>query len=109
MIAKRIVPRAQARADADIAIEHYMTEAGADVALAFIAALEQAYAFIGEASAAGSPRWSQELNLPGLRSCRLKGFPWLVFYLEFAEHVDVWRILHAKRDIPAWMGDAELD
>ena len=109
MTAKPVVPRAQARTDADQAIEHYIEEAGVDVAYGFIDALERVYALIGEAPATGSPRWAHELNLPGLRSYRLKGYPWLVFYIELDQHIDVWRILHAKRDIPAWMahGDKE--
>jgi toxin ParE1/3/4 len=109
VIAKRVVPRTQARTDADQAIELYLAEAGPNVALGFIDALEQAYSFIGENPAAGSPRWAHELNLPGLPSCRLRDYPWLMFYMERDDHVDVWRILHAKRDIPAWMNDADPD
>jgi toxin ParE1/3/4 len=30
-------------------------------------------------------------------------FPYLVFYLERADCIDVWRVLHAQRDIPSWM------
>ena len=41
-----------------------------------------------------------ELNLPGLRSWPLTHYPYLVFYLERADHVDVWRVLHGQRDIP---------
>lgn len=107
MTAKPVIPRAKAQADVDLAVEYYADEAGADVAFSFIDALEQAYAFIGEMPAAGSPRWSHDLNLPGLRTIGLKGFPWLVFYLEFETHVDVWRALHAKRDMPAWLNNVE--
>ena len=107
MTAKPVIPRAKARADIDLAVEHYADEAGPDVASNFIDALEQAYTFIEETPAAGSPRWSHELNLPGLRTIGLKGFPWLVFYLEFETHVDVWRVLHAKRDMPAWLTDVD--
>nr|WP_309350657.1 type II toxin-antitoxin system RelE/ParE family toxin [Telmatospirillum sp.] len=89
----------------DLALDLYMNEAGPDVADAFIDALERAYAFIGDAPSAGSPRWSNELALPGLRTTRLKGFPWLVFHIECEAHVDVWRVLHAKRDIPAWASE----
>ena len=107
MTAKPVVPRAQARADIELAVDHYAREAGVDVAFTFIDALEHAYAFIGNAPAAGSPRWSNVLNLPGIRTVRLKNFPWLVFYFEFETHVDVWRVLHAKRDLPAWLSDAD--
>lgn len=107
MTAKPVTPRAKARADVDLAVEHYADEAGADVAFSFIHALQQAYNFIGQMPAAGSPHWSHELNLPGLRAIRLKGFPWLVFYFEFETHVDIWRVLHAKRDMPAWLADVD--
>jgi toxin ParE1/3/4 len=26
-----------------------------------------------------------------------------VFYIEMDDHIDVWRVLHGERDIPAWM------
>ena len=107
MISKPVIPRAKAREDIHLAVEHYADEAGADVVFSFIDALEQAYTFIGEMPAAGSPRRSHELNLPGLRAIGLKGFPWLVFYLEFETHVDVWRVLHARRDMPAWLTDVD--
>lgn len=107
MTAKPVIPRTKARADVDLAVEYYADEAGADVAFSFIDALERACAFIGEMPAAGSPRWSHELNLPGLRAIGLKEFPWLVFYLEFETHVDVWRVLHAKRDMPAWLANMD--
>ncbi|MGH6786676.1 MAG: type II toxin-antitoxin system RelE/ParE family toxin [Novosphingobium sp.] len=109
MTGKPIVPRQRARDDTDSAIDHYLSEAGADVALGFVDALEQAYGSIAEAPATGSPRWGHELKLPGLRSRRLKVYPWLVFYFEQMGHIDVWRILHAKRDIPAWLADPELE
>lgn len=109
MTAKPIIPRMKAQADVEFAVDHYASDAGQNVALGFIDALEQAYAFIGERPAMGSPRWSDELNLPGLRSKRLKGFPWLVFYRECESHVDVWRVLHFKRDMPAWIDEADDD
>jgi len=104
---KPVIPRDKAREDVDLAVEYYADEAGADVVFSFIDALEQAYTFIGEMPGAGSPRWSHELNLPRLRSIGLKGFPWLIFYLEFETHVDVWRVLHAKRDMPTWLIDVD--
>jgi toxin ParE1/3/4 len=30
-------------------------------------------------------------------------YPHLIFYIERDDHVDVWRVLDGKRDIPAWM------
>ncbi|WP_199555979.1 type II toxin-antitoxin system RelE/ParE family toxin [Sandaracinobacteroides hominis] len=104
---KPVRPRAAARTDIDLAVDHYRDEAGAEIALRFVDALEQAYTRIGETPAAGSPRWSHELNLPGLRSAPINGFPWRIFYMELEAYVDVWRVLHARRDIPGWLSDAD--
>src|SRR3546814_11614343 len=71
--AKPVIPRAKAREDVSLAVEYYADEAGADVAFSFIDALEQAYSFIGEMLAAGSPRWSHALSLPSLRTIGLNG------------------------------------
>ena len=30
-------------------------------------------------------------------------FPYLIFYVETEADIDVWRVLHGARDIPAWM------
>ena len=45
------------------------------------------------------------LNIPGLRSWPLTRYPHLVFYMEREDHIDVWRVLHGVRDIPAWLVD----
>ncbi len=100
---KRIVPRLKAARDVQEAVEHYLSEGAAQAALAFIDALEQAYLHIGRHPSTGSPRYAHELDLPGLRGWPLKHYPYLVFYIERADHIDVWRVLHGQRDIPAWM------
>ena len=51
------------------------------------------------------PRHAHELNLPGLRSRPLQRYPCLVFYVERPNHIDIWRVLHDQRDIPAWLHD----
>lgn len=56
----------------------------------------------------GRSRSSSELNLPGLRFWPLQKYPHLVFYLERSDHIDVWRVLHGQRDVPAWMREPEL-
>lgn len=103
MTAKPVVPREQAQRYIDEAIDHYLREAGDRVALRFIDAVEAAFRSMGQTPAAGSPRYAYELDLPGLRSRLLKRFPYLVFYVERADGIDVWRVLHAKRDIPEWL------
>lgn len=106
-VSKPVRLRALALADVDEAIAYYLQEAGVDVALGFIDGLEQAYRHLGRQPATGSPRYAHELNLPGLRSWPLTRFPYLVFYVEQTDHVEVWRVLHGARDIPAWLSEAE--
>ncbi|MFT4192129.1 MAG: type II toxin-antitoxin system RelE/ParE family toxin [Comamonas sp.] len=101
MKAKPVVPRAQARQDIDDALDHLLKEGGQQVALGFIDALEDAYAHISRHPATGSPRHAHELDLPGLRSWPLARFSHRVFYVERDDHVDVWRVLHEARDLPA--------
>lgn len=104
MSIKPVIPRALARQDVDEAIDYYLHEGAHLAALGFIDALERAYRHIGRYPASGSPRYGHELNLPGLRIWPLKRFPHLVFYVECADRIDVWRVLHGLRDIPGWMG-----
>ena len=94
------------RADRDVleAIEYYLQNAP-EVALAFIDSLEQACRNIQRRPGAGSPRHAHELNLPGLRFWRCKRFPYLVFYVETTDQINIWRVLHGSRDIPAWFVD----
>lgn len=104
---KPIVPRVRAGRDVDEAVDYYVSENAVDAALGFIDALEAAYSFIGRHPDAGSSRYASELSLPGLRFWPLKRYPYLVFYLERSDHIDVWRVLHGKQDIPASMQDID--
>jgi toxin ParE1/3/4 len=105
--AKPVVPRELANRDIDDAIAYYLGEGAEQAALGFIDALEQAYAHIARHPATGSPRYAHALNLPDLRFWPLARYPHLVFYVERSEHIDVWRVLHGQRDIPAWMQQPE--
>lgn len=107
MKAKVVIPREQANQDVDEAIADYLAEAAQHAALGFIDALEQAYAHIGRHPATGTSRYAHELNLPGLRSWPLSHYSCLVFYVEHQDHIDVWRVLHGQRDIPAWMQEPD--
>jgi len=101
MTAKPIVPRDIARRDVETAVDDYLAEAGEDAALGFIAALEAAFRLIAIRPATGSPLYGHELGLPGLRHRRLRRYPYLVFYVDRDDHVDIWRVLHERRDIPS--------
>jgi toxin ParE1/3/4 len=107
MKVRSVVPREQARRDVEDAVAYYLAQDAESAALGFVDALEKAYGHIGRHPASGSPRYAHELNLPGLRSWPLTRFPYLVFYVECPDHIDVWRVLHGQRDIPAWMQEPE--
>jgi toxin ParE1/3/4 len=104
---KPVVPRPQAASDVDAAFEHYLQSAGPDVAIGFVDAIERAYGTIAEHPRIGSPRYGYELGVHGLRHRRLNRYPWLVFYIEQSDHIDVWRVLDARRDIPIWLDEAD--
>jgi toxin ParE1/3/4 len=101
--AKPVVPRELANRDVDEAIAYYLDEGAPQAALGFIAALERAYARLSRFPQSGSPRYALELSLPGLRCWPLAAYPFLVFYVDLNDRIDVWRVLHRQRDIPAWM------
>ncbi len=106
MKAKAVFSRALARQDVEDAIRHYLSEDAEQAALGFIDALEKAYPHISRHPSADSTRYAFELDLPGRRCWPLARYPYLVFYVERDDHIDVWRILHGARDIPAWLGEA---
>jgi toxin ParE1/3/4 len=104
-IVKGIVPRELANRDVDEAIDHYLVEATEKLALGFVDELEKAYAHIARHPASGSPRYAHQLGLADLRFWPLGRYPYLVFYVECEEHIDIWRVLHEQRDIPEWMNE----
>jgi toxin ParE1/3/4 len=110
MKSKPIVPRSVANRDVDEAIDHYLNESAEHAALGFIDALEKAYIHIARHPATGSLRYAHALNIPGLRSWPLTRYPHLVFFMGREDHIDVWRVLHGQRDIPArFVDDDESD
>ena len=103
MTPPKLLLREVARRDISEAVAYYVREATHDIALAFIDEVERAFGHILSHPEAGSPRYARELDLPGLRHWVLGIYPYLVFYLPHEDHVDVWRVPHAERDIPVWM------
>ncbi len=101
MTSKPIVIRESVRTDIRAAVHYYAQQAGEDIALGFIDAIQSAYRAIVARPATGSPLYGYELGIPGLRRQRLKRYPYLIFYIERDDHIDVWRVLHAQRDIPS--------
>lgn len=94
-----------AEQDVKQATVQYHDKAGDALALRFVQSFLNALRFIGEQPGAGSPRYASLLNLPSLRFWQMNKFPYLVFYIERETQLDVWRVLHRQRDIPAWLVD----
>lgn len=107
MSPKPVVPRALAVRDVEDAIAYYLKEDARQAALAFVDALEDAYAILGRHPAIGASRYAAELDIPELRSWALPRFPYVIFYTERRDHIDVWRVLHGRRDIPTLVEDPD--
>ena len=105
MKTKPVILRELAGKDVEDAVDYYLQEAGDQVALGFIESLKKTYDYIGRHPQTGSPRYAHELNLPALRMWPLKCYPYLIFYVEQDDHIDVWRVLNNHSDIPVWLRD----
>lgn len=103
MKSKPVILRTPAVHDVEDVIAYDLEQQAASAGAGFIDAVEQAYRHLARQPATGSPRDGHALHLPALRFWPLKRYPHLVFYMERADHIDVWRVLHGQRDIPAWM------
>ena len=96
---KPVVPRQRAVNDIEEAVDRYLVDADVEVAVGFVDELERAFRQLGEHPGSGSPRWAGELRIPGLRSWPLNRYPYVVFYRENEDRLDVWRVLHVRRDM----------
>jgi toxin ParE1/3/4 len=80
----------------------YIAKDNLEAALRFLDAVQAALDRIGDCPSIGSPRYA---HLPIMENLRVWAVPdfehHLVFYVERSEYVDVLRVLHAARDIPA--------
>jgi toxin ParE1/3/4 len=106
-VAKPVRLRQLAAADVDDASEYYRRTAGEQTALDFIDAVERSIKRLRRSPHVGSLRFAYELAIPDLRAWPLHSFPYVVFYVATDEEIDVWRILHSRRDVPATLEPPE--
>ncbi len=106
-MSKPVVPRVLAEDDLDRARDHYLANAGVDVAVDFLHDFDRAIAHISRFPDTGSPRYGFEPSLAGVRFWPMKKFPFLIFYIETETQIDVWRILHGSMDITAELQDPD--
>ena len=92
--------RARAATDIDDAIAYLRGDAGDAAAVTFIDALENGINHITRSPNAGSLRFAFDLGIPELRAWGLRRFPYAIFYVPLGDRIDIWRVLHTRRDIP---------
>lgn len=90
------------RAEQDIRLAlAYHLDVSPATALQFLDALEQASEHVETRPGSGSPRYAHELAIPQLRLWMLNAYPYALFYVEHADHLDVIRFAQMQQDIPA--------
>jgi toxin ParE1/3/4 len=104
---KPVLRRTQVEQDVADAIAYYLEQDAPDAAEGFVNSLEKSIEHIRRFPASGSPRYAGELGLPDLRFWQIRHYPYLVFYVEQSDYIDVWRILNSHRDIVAWLQEPE--
>lgn len=87
-----------------MAAAYYQSEAGSEIALKFLVALDRAVGQVVAKPLIGAQRWPQRGAIE-LRSWRIRGFPYILFYVLQPDRIDVVRVLHMSRDIPATLRD----
>ena len=95
--------RLRPRADTDIdALVDYLLSDSPDSAGRFLDAVQKSCDLIGEQPGIGSRRYAHPPKLEGLRMWAVSDFEnHLIFYIERPSYIDVLRVLHGSRDIPA--------
>lgn len=102
---KRAHLRPQALADRKDSVRYYRREAGPQIAERMVIAARKAFDHIERSPGTGSPRIGQILDIPGLRSWRVSGFPLIWFYFEREDCLDVVRLLGEQQDILSILAD----
>ena len=107
MTAVRLRPLAEA--DLVERARYYQVEGGEELGSQFFDAAIDALAIVGRLPGTGSQRIGELSGVPGLRSCRLSGFPCGWFYFERDDYVDVVRLLSYAQDLATMLGEVDQD
>lgn len=106
---KAVIAGLPATQDVEEAVKYFRSATNAAQSQRFVDALEEAYQHIARLPGTGSPRYGHQLRIAGLRSWPVKGFPYVVLYTEQESNINVHRILHTARDIPASLTEGMED
>ncbi len=105
-MARPVRLRELAATDLEAAGDYYRQQVSEQAALEFIDAVQRCTDRISRSPNVGSLHFAYELAIPTLRAWRLQRFPYVVFYV-VANEIDVWRILHSRRDLPSALQSPE--
>ena len=97
---KPVQPSAAADADIDRVFEYYRLQGGHALVERFVDAYDAALNHVAQHLGTGSSRHARKLHINNLRFWPLTRFPYSVFYVEHADHIDVLRVLHQSSDLP---------
>jgi len=90
--------RPRARDDRQAKVSFYRREAGATVAAKLVEAMAKALAELELNPAIGSPTLDKQIDVEGLRTWWIDGFPLSFWYFERADHLDVARLIGQRQD-----------
>lgn len=97
--------RPQALSDRKESARYYRRQASSIVAENMVIAARKALDQIERNPGMGSPRIGEILDIPGLRSWRVSGFPLIWFYFEHDDYLDFTRLLGERQDILSILRD----
>ncbi len=98
---KPVVRRRKADDDIESTVAYYQAEAGNNTATDLLNQLESALQSVAKQPGAGSQRFGHELDIPDLRQWPLGRFPYLIFYVEKTNRIEIVRVLHTSRNVTA--------
>ena len=94
-----VIKREQAKRDLEECFV-YIAEENLDIAVHFLAYAEETLELLAKMPFLGTPRDFRSHKLRTLRMWHVKGFEdYLIFYRPIDDGVEVFRVLHGKRDI----------
>lgn len=99
---KKLAVRPQALFELEESAHYYENEQ-AGLGDRFSDTVETAFEKIRATPGIGSNRYDGVV--PGLHMYVLPTFPFLIFYFDHVDHIEVVRIIHAKRDLPHELRD----
>lgn len=101
-MAKTLIYHRKVEQDFEQAIDFYTKKSKA-LGNKFYHELVKAYGHISVHPAIDLNCFSYELNILNLKTWELRDFPYIIFYIEKADHIHIYHVLHNSQQISLWM------